>query len=287
MIQSEVLAYDAPLYGRRTSNIHLKAVKFQYLHEFLPNLSKLELMNVYGSFGTIPKYLQMYEIDKSFMENIKNNILNKNSYLYSEGNFLLKSEINDVGSYFTILESISKGNTKVGNIASNLGFHSSYLPKYLHKLIELDIIEKEVPITEPNPLKSKLGRYRIKDKFLNFWFYYVYKNYSYLEIDQSKTVLDEIKMNFNDRFVSFAFKDYTYEMILNDPLKYLDFTPVKIGRWWNNKEEIDLVAFDDDNIAYIECKWQNKVDKEKVEYKLRQKSKNIKHDKKEDFLNME
>ena len=284
MIQSEVLAYDAPLYGRRTSNIHLKSISFNHIKDFLPKVSKLDLMNVYASFGTIPKYLQMYEYNKSFMENIEDNILDKNSYLYSEGNFLLKSEINDVGSYFSILESISKGHTKIGDIASNLGLHSSHLPKYISRLIELDVITKEIPVTETNPLKSKLGRYRIKDKFLNFWFYYVYKNYNYLEINQVKVVLDEIEKNFNDRFVSFAFEDYVYEELLLNPEKYLNFIPTKIGRWWNNKEEIDLVAFDDENIAYIECKWQNSVNIEKVRNQLIKKSQLIKSNKKETYI---
>ncbi|MFA6395293.1 MAG: ATP-binding protein [Sulfurimonas sp.] len=286
MMHSEVLAYNAPLYGRRTTNIHLKSVRFRYLSDFVPTLGKLELMELYASFGTIPKYLQMVDPSKSLLHNIEDNILNKNSYLYSEGMFLLKQEINDVGSYFAILESISKGNTKVGDISSNLGLHSSHLPRYIAKLIELDIVQKEVPITETNPLKSKLGRYRIKDKFLNFWFYYVYKNMSYLELGQTQTVIDEIKMNFNDRFVSFAFEDYCVEEILQEPLKYLTFVPKRVGRWWNNQEEIDIVAMDDENICFIECKWQNKVDKEKVEQALKQKSKIIKHDKKEHFVVM-
>ncbi len=284
MMHSEVLAYDAPLYGRRTSNIHLKAVKFRYLKEFLPTLSKLDLMSVYASFGTIPKYLQLFDETKSIEDNFRDNILNKNSYLYSEGNFLLKQEINDVGSYFAILESISKGNTKVGKISATLGVNSSYLPKYLNKLIELDILVKEIPITESSPLKSKLGRYRIKDKFLNFWFYYIYKNYSYLEINQDQIVIDEINKNFNDRFVSFAFEDFVLEDILHEPLKYLDFIPKKVGRWWNNKEEIDLIAMDDKHICFIECKWQNRVDKKSVEIDLIRKSTLINEDKKRSYL---
>jgi len=284
MMHSEVLAYDAPLYGRRTSNIHLKAVKFRYLKKFLPTLSKLDLMSVYASFGTIPKYLQLFDETKSIEDNFRDNILNKNSYLYSEGNFLLKQEINDVGSYFAILESISKGNTKVGKISATLGVNSSYLPKYLNKLIELDILVKEIPITESSPLKSKLGRYRIKDKFLNFWFYYIYKNYSYLEINQDQIVIDEINKNFNDRFVSFAFEDFVLEDILHEPLKYLDFIPKKVGRWWNNKEEIDLIAMDDKHICFIECKWQNIVDKKSVEIDLIRKSTLINEDKKRSYL---
>jgi len=129
-----------------------------------------------------------------------------------------------------------------------------------------------------------MGLYKIKDKFLNFWFYYVYKNYNYLEIEQTKAVLDEIELNFNDKFVSFAFEDFILEDMIEQSLKYLNFTPIKIGRWWNNKEEIDIVAFDDENIAFIECKWQNNVNKEQVKNKLIQKAKGLSDGKKESYL---
>jgi uncharacterized protein len=284
MIQSEVLNYSAPLYGRRTSQFHIKPILFDHIKEFLPSLSKLDQILIYSSFGTIPKYLNEYDENLTFLQNIEKKILDKNSYLYSEGNFLLKDEINDSASYFSILESISKGNTKIGSIASSLGVNSSYLSKYMLKLIELDIIEKQIPVTESNPLKSKFGRYRIKDKFLNFWFYYVYKNYNYLEIEQTQIVLDEIELNFNDRFVSFAFEDFLIEDILYNPLKYLGFVPKKVGRWWNNKQEIDIVAFDDDNITFIECKWQNSVDRVKVKNQLIQKAIAVKSEKNDNYL---
>jgi len=284
MMHSEVLAYNAPLYGRRTTNIHLKSLHFQYISSFLPSVTKEEMMRIYASFGTIPKYLNEYDATQSFMDNIQHKILNKNAYLYSEGNFLLKQELSDAGTYFAILESVSKGNTKVGSIASNLSKPSTYLTPYLQKLIELDILQKEVPITETNPLKSKLGRYKIKDKFLNFWFYYVYKNYNYLEVNQIDMVLDELSLNFNDRFVSFAFEDYLLEDMLLNHQKYFSFRPHRIGRWWNNKEEIDIVAFDDDNICFVECKWQNSVNKERVKEHLIAKSALVKGDRERFYL---
>ncbi len=284
MMYSEVLNYNAPLYGRRTNSIHLKSIKFKYLKDFLPNLDVHTLLKVYSSFGSIPKYLLIYDQNLSFRENLKVNILDKNSLLYNEGYFLLKQEINEVTTYFSILEVISKGDTKIGNIASSLGVNASFLTRYLNKLIELDILEKEVPVTEKNPLKSKLGRYKIKDNFLNFWFFYVYKNYSFLEIGEIEAVLKEIEKNFVDRFVSFSFEDVIRELIIENYGDFLDFRPLKVGRWWNNKEEIDIVAFDDENISFIECKYQDKVDKEKVLNKLIQKSSFIKHNKKEHFL---
>lgn len=293
MIHSQILNYNAPLYGRRTSQFHIKPIKFRYIKEFIPSLNRLDQILVFSSFGTIPKYLNEYDKDLSFMENIEKKILNKNSYLYSEGNFLLKDEISNPASYFSILQAISKGNRKIGSIAKALGVNSSYLSKYMLKLIELDILIKEIPITEKNSLKSKFGQYKIKDKFLDFWFYYVYKNYNYLEIGQTKTILDEIELNFNERFVSFAFEDYVLEDLTENPKKYLDFIPTKVGRWWNNKEEIDIVAFDSNNIAFIECKWQNSVNKESIKNKLIEKAKDLVEDRaasyfvvdKSDYLN--
>ena len=241
-------------------------------------------MSIFASFGTVPKYLELYDESRSFIENIRHNILNKNAFLYSEGNFLLKQELSDVSTYFSILETISKGSTKIGDIASRLQVPSTHITRYLAKLIDLDILVKEIPITENNPLKSKMGRYKFKDRFLNFWFYYVYKNYNQLEINQIDSVVDEIEMNFNDRFVSFAFEDFVAEDILYNPLKYIDFTPKKIGRWWNKNEEIDLVVMDERHICFIECKWQNSVNKERVKHQLIKKSKLVKHELEESFL---
>ncbi len=284
MMHSEILDYTAPLYGRRTINIHLKQLAFKYIKDFLPSVTKEDEMNIFASFGTVPKYLELYDVDKSFMENIRHNILNKNAFLYSEGNFLLKQELNDVSTYFSILETISKGSTKIGDIASRLQVPSTHITRYLAKLIDLDILVKEIPITESNPLKSKMGRYKFKDRFLNFWFYYVYKNYNQLEINQIDSVVDEIEMNFNDRFVSFAFEDFVAEDIVYNPSNYIDFMPKKVGRWWNKNEEIDLVVMGERHICFIECKWQNSVNKERVKHQLIKKSRLIKHELEESFL---
>jgi hypothetical protein len=235
---------------------------FHHIEDFVKDASKIDQMNIYASFGTIPKYLELYDNNKNFLENIRDNILDKNSYLYQEVKFLLKEEINEPTTYFNIMEVISDGETKIGKIGSKLNVPSSYLTRYLQKLADLDIIEKEVPITEKVPSKSKLGKYRIKDKFIQFRFYYVYRNYSYLEIGNIDYVLEEINRTFNDKFVSFSFEDYVKELLTYNPIEYLGFRPRKIGRWWDNAEEIDLVAIGDDTAAFIECKWRN----QKVDY---------------------
>ena len=48
------------------------------------------------------------------------------------------------------------------------------LTKYLKTLMDLDILEREVPLTENNPEKSKKGLYKIKDNYIRFWFAFVW-----------------------------------------------------------------------------------------------------------------
>ena len=174
MMHNEALNYNAPLYGRRTSTIFLKQMKFQHIEDFIPGSSLTDQMNIFSSFGTIPKYLELYDKNLPFYDNITNQMLNKNAYLYNEVKFLLKEEIKEPVTYFNILETISKGESKIGKIAGRLGVVQSHLTRYIQRLIDLDIIKKEVPVTEKMPEKSRLGRYRIKDNFIRFWFYYIF-----------------------------------------------------------------------------------------------------------------
>jgi len=45
-----------------------------------------------------------------------------------------------------------------------------------------------------------------------------------------------------------------------------------------------VVVMDDENICFVECKWQNSVNRERVLHQLIKKSHIIKHDLKESFL---
>ncbi|MBN1558789.1 ATP-binding protein [candidate division KSB1 bacterium] len=256
MMYSETLDYSSPLYGRRTGAIHLKQLPAASIRQFM-HVDDQDLMSIYAAFGTVPRYLELYDAHKNFYDNVSIQILSKTGYLYNETRFILKEEIEAPSTYFQILSIIASGEQKIGKIAARMGVHASHLTRYLFKLIDLDILERQVPITESDPTKSKLGRYRIKDKFFAFWFYYVYRNLSLLELFQIKPVLEMIKADFNEKFVSYAFEDYVRELLLSSPQQYLGFIPDKIGRWWNNREEIDLVALNDQHVAFIECKWQN------------------------------
>lgn len=272
MMYSEVLSYDSPLYGRRTAQIKLQPISFEYYKEFFDNKSKRELIEFYSITGGIPKYILEFDRNKSPLWNIENNIFNKDNFLYSEPKFLLQEEINDLSRYFSILNSIALGNTKLSSICSHLGLNSSSMTSYITKLIDLDILEKEVPVTE-NIENGKKGLYKIKDNYLKFWFSYVYPYQSYLEIENLSYPLEKIKNEFN-LWVSKIYEDLARETVLNN--SEIPFPIKKLGRWWNNNEEIDIVGLGDNEIIFGECKWSSKKVGLSVLLSLKEKSKSVK-----------
>jgi len=272
MMYSETLAYSSPLYGRRTAQIKLQEIGFSYYNEFYKNLNNIELIEHFTVTGGIPKYIELFNQNKNLYKSIKTEILNKNKFLYLEPRFLLREEVNDVSTYFSILSVIAAGNHKLNNITSRLGVQASSITSFLKKLIDLDIIEKQVPITESNPSKSKKGLYFIKDNFLRFWFCFVFPYQSYLEIDDSGYVEEKIKSDLK-YLVANVFESLSRQLMFK--LKF-PFAIEKCGRWWNKDSEIDVVGIGDDNIIFGECKWSKKHIGMNVLNELKNKSKNVK-----------
>ncbi|ACJ75088.1 ATP-binding protein [Thermosipho africanus TCF52B] len=277
MIKREVLSYSSPLYGRRTGQMNLKPIKFKYFKEFFEN-KNIDLIKLYSLTGGIPKYVEILELKENIYDTIKENFLNVNSYLFEEPYFLLEKELKDIGSYFSIIKAIANGNNKLSKISTSLGIKQTSLSYYLNNLIELDILEREVPILEKNPQTSKKGIYKIKDNFLNFWFKFIYPYKSYIEIGNIDFVMNIIKKSFIERHVSFIYEDISKEKLID--LNLNDKLPVKlskIGRWWDKNLEIDIVGVDRENkpILFGECKYTKKPVDLDVYYALVEKSKKL------------
>lgn len=249
------------------NKIRLKSLGFNTIKKVLPNLSKNDQMNVYTAFGTNPKYLSFYNERKDFRTNVKNNFFRYDGFLYEEGINIIKKDLSDAITYFSILYSISMGNNKIGDIASFLNLKSTYLTRYMQKLIDLMIINRITPINQ-DPIKTKFGRYEIEDNFLKFWFCYVYPNANNITSNKIHNVQEHIKDDFNKRLLPSAYKKYIFEVLENNPEEFLDYIPKKIASWWNNKDlEIDFIAYNTQTITFIDCKWIKKNSLES-EYRL-------------------
>jgi hypothetical protein len=271
MMYEQTLSYSSPLYGRRTSAIKLEAIEFEYLKEFFPSKSNEELIGLYSVLYGVPKYLEMFADSGNLFKSIEKNILNPSGYLYNEPQFVLQNEVNEPITYFSILQIIANGERKLGHIAGKLGKNVQNITSFISKLIELDIIYKDVPVTETNPLKSKKGLYFIKDNFFRFWFTYVLPHKSQLEMGNTNYVISKIKENFNG-FVSPVYENLAIAYLLKN------YDLLKCGRWWDKNEEIDAVGVGEDFLIVAECKYSNKKVGIDILQDLQEKAKKIDSD---------
>lgn len=277
MMQKHALSYDSPLYGRRTSQMRLAPLLFTDIYA-VQSLSFTESVEQYAVTGGVPKYLEFFEDGRELTEQIKDAVLSKNGFLYEEPFFLLKSESMTAVNYFSIIKAIADGNHKIGKIAGVLGIESSKLTPYLSTLSDLGFVEKRTPVTEKNPENSRKGLYFIADNFIRFWFKYVYPYKGELELDNMQIVLEEMKKDFETKFVAFAYEDICKDIFANLCKRgVIDFVPSRIGAYWLNDytgdTEIDVMAVDNQNkrIFAGECKYHRNPVDASVYYALKEK----------------
>jgi len=258
MMESQTLNYNSPLYGRRTGQIRLKQILFEHFQAFYPGKTRRELIEYYAITGGVPKYIELFDHSADIFSAIQYNILDKSSFLFDEPYFLLQREVNEVGSYFNLIRTIAAGNQKLSKIAGNLELKQTGLTKYLRTLINLDILEREVPVTEDNPETSKRGLYKIKDNFLRFWFLFILPNISYIESGHEELAMQKIRQNLVTNHISYVYEDVCLEKMwqLNAENQW-DFHFDHVGRWWDGNNKIDIVALDRSgkDIIFGECKF--------------------------------
>ena len=260
MMESQTLNYGSPLYGRRTAQIRLKQIPFRYYSRFFTDASQKHLIELYAVTGGVPKYIESFsqQAESDIYEAIARNVLTPSGYLYDEPHFLLRQEVSEIGSYFALLKVIAAGNTKLSAIAAVLETKSTSLTKYLKTLIDLDILEREVPVTEENPEKSKKGLYKIKDNYLRFWFAFVCPNLGLIESGNGDAVLAKIRQGFVSRHAAFVYEDICREKMWElNAADVWNFRFTSVGRYWDSETEIDIAALDPEgkNLILGECKY--------------------------------
>lgn len=261
-MEHQVLGYESPLYGRKTSQIKVLPFTFQETLTFFPTVTGEEALVYYAITGGIPLYLSYMDATKSVAENLLNTFLNKNSAIFEEPYNLLQQELRNPASYSAILTAIAGGASKQNEIATKSGISTSLAAKQIEILIELGIVEKKMPVGE---MSKKLGIYIIKDGLFRFWYRFIAKNMSYIELNHPNELLKYI-LQYLPNFLASVFEDIsrewaTYQMKQgNIPIVY-----GKLGSWWGTnkktkrQEEMDVCGFDisEENILLGECKWKN------------------------------
>jgi len=259
MMETEVLDYRSPLFGRRTGQMLIEPLGYQEARQFFPGKTAEEFLQFYAVLGGMPAYLLQFDPRLDLWSNIHKNILTPEAYLFREPEFILREELREPRNYFSILRAISLGKTRPGEIINETGFDKNIVGKYLSVLTDLKIVKREVPITEVSFEKSKKGIYGLDDHFFRFWFGYVYPNRGFVEEGAVNHVIEsKIKPGF-DMFVSSTFEDVCRSFVRKTTIGGMRFS--QVGRWWSKDGEIDVVAMGEDGntILFGEAKWSRQA----------------------------
>jgi len=275
MMESEVLGYRAPLYGRRTGQWKIQPMPFSSIRQFRDKASFDDQLHHFGVAGGTPAYWLWFADRRDFYQNLKNHVLKKGEPLYDEVEFILREELREPRYYFSLLQAIAQGKRKLSEIVNATGIPQPTANKYLGVLSDLDVVEREVPVTETKPLKSKKGYYKIKDEFFQFWFRFVFPRRSDLEMDHIDRVLQRIKNEISD-YMPFVYEKVAIEIIREHLDSIGPFE--RLGRWWDKNDEIDVVGFstESNTLLFGETKWSRKLLGENIYAALQEKAKKVK-----------
>jgi uncharacterized protein len=141
-MEDHVLAYKAPLYGRRTAQMKILPFNFEETCHYFQNFSDEDKALIYGIVGGTPQYLLQMNDKMSVEENIKNTYLNPNSALFEEPENLLKQEVREPALYNAIITAIATGASRMSEISNKVGEDTNVCSAYVKNLVSLGIIQK-------------------------------------------------------------------------------------------------------------------------------------------------
>ena len=205
-MMKDLLEEKNALYGRFTSTLCLKELDYITAAEFYKSKSVYDKIAMYAVFGGSPYVNRALDETKSLKENIIATILNPTNYVYSYAEHLLISDYTNAINAERIFYAISNGKRKYSEIEDRLGMKANgNLSKQLSSLEEMEIISKTYPINKSDD-KKKVA-YEVRDNLLRFYYAFIYKNKSALQMLGAEAFYEEYIEGSIITFISHRFEE--------------------------------------------------------------------------------
>ena len=255
IMRHQVLSSQSPIYGRRTGQLEILPMDIWDSMGMLEGFGREDALRIYGMVGGIPLYLKMFDPGSSVEDNVRRLFLEESSFFRNEHEFVLMEEFDNPYTYYTVLEALASGFTRVSDIASYCSLDDSTVHKHLSSLMATSFVEKVAPVDNPN---GKNVLYRISDQFIGFQFRRVLPVVDYYDPeDPGQTISQMMKGLGTDM-------GRVFEEVCGQHLRRMHRG--KLGKWWGpdpvnrRQEEIDLVLTtveDGRRVGwFVECKYR-------------------------------
>lgn len=237
--------------------LKIRELGFEAIMEYFHGFSMEQCIEVYAVLGGMPGLWAHFDDKLSVRQNICGHVLDKNSFLYSEGQRIVEEELRETSVYNTILSAIAAGKHKLNDLFLHTGFSRAKISVYLKNLMELELVEKVFSYDTEGKANTQKGIYRITNHFVDFYFRFLYPNLSSLE----ELTAEE----FYAKYIAPAFRGYVAEYFKTvckqhiekwSKWKRLPIEVDRIGEWVGKFGNIDLIAQDEEGKTLIGiCNW--------------------------------
>jgi AAA+ ATPase superfamily predicted ATPase len=238
-----------PLFGRDDCTIRLQpfttATMREVLGDYKADYTNEDLLALWTITGGVPRYIEQLMNNRctSMKKMIHYVCSSGDSFFIDEGRSVLIQEFGkQYGTYFSILDQIAHGDVTQSEIEASLGM------KVLGGQLKI-LEEKYGIIQKKRPVGAKSGsqtvRYEIQDNFFRFWFRYIHRYASLIEIG-NLPALEQIMLNDYTTFSGISLERWFRQKMMESH-RYMT-----IGGWWQsggvnakgNRDdfEIDIVA---------------------------------------------
>ena len=191
-------------------------------------------------------------------------MLSRDGVLREEARLLLHQELPEPTAHYSILRALAAGCVRVNEMVQRTGLDQRTVLRALESLISLFLVERAVPVTEPNPDRTRRTRYRIADQYLAFWFRFVHPFQSRIETraDAARHLRETVLPGLDQFVASTAF-----ERAARSYVARAEPAAAAVGEWWGpaptgldrrtEERQVDVVAVDAERrvTALGSCKW--------------------------------
>ncbi len=259
-MMKDLLNEKNALYGRFSTIIQLRELNYIEASEFYSELSVYDKVAFYSVFGGSPFVNEFLNSKKTLKDNIISTILNPSHSIYNYADNLLVSDFSNVSGAERIFSALKNGKKKYSEIEQALRIEKNGgLSKLLKPVLNMELIFKKQPINRPDD-KKKIY-YEINDNLLRFYYTYVYKNKSALQVIGAEAFYEEYVAQSILTFISHRFeeicRDYFSLMVKNGNLKGIR----NIGTYYYDDSihktngEFDVVLQRKDSYEFYEVKY--------------------------------
>lgn len=221
-MMKDLLQEKNALYGRFAVTIKLNELNYLDTAKFYPDKTPYDKVAHYAVFGGSPFVNQALRPTATLRENIVSTILNPVSAVYLYASQLLLSDYSVKINAERIFAVIGNGKKRYSEIEDKLDVKKTgNLAKQMKPLRDLEIISRNYPINKLND--SKKSTFEINDNLLRFYFTFIYKNASALQVLGAEAFYDEYVAPTLTDFISRRFegicRDYFSLQVRSGKLK--------------------------------------------------------------------